>query len=100
MDAEKMNHRLDDISRQLEQHIRDNKNHLDRQDLTLYKLNETINGNGKPGLKTEMAMFSRDAKRVERWVWVVIGAIVMIAADRVFVSRVDKPADKPAAVSK
>ena len=46
----------------------------------LDRMDESIRGNGKPGLNTRLDRLEQDAKRQARLVWLVIGAAVTLVA--------------------
>ena len=45
----------------------------------LDQLDESIRGNGRPGINTRLDRLEQDAKRQARLVWLVVGAAVTLA---------------------
>jgi hypothetical protein len=46
----------------------------------LDRMDESIRGNGKPGINTRLDRLEQDAKRQARLIWLVVGAAVTLAA--------------------
>lgn len=49
---------------------------LSRQDKVLDRLDHTINGNGKPGLKTTVDSHERSLKLAKRIMWIVLTPVL------------------------
>ena len=45
----------------------------------LDRMDESIRGNGKPGLNTRLDRLEQDAKRQGRLIWLVVGSAVTLA---------------------
>ena len=45
----------------------------------LDRMDESIRGNGKPGLNTRLDRLEQDAKRQARLIWLVVGSAVTLA---------------------
>ena len=54
-----------------------------KQSPELVELREAIYGNGKPGLKTEMALVKATVDRIEKWMYVIGTAIVLFVLNEV-----------------
>ena len=46
----------------------------------LDRMDESIRGNGKPGINTRLDRLEQDAKRQARLIWLVVGSAVTLAA--------------------
>jgi len=45
----------------------------------LDRMDESIRGNGKPGINTRLDRLEQDAKRQARLIWLIVGAAVTLA---------------------
>lgn len=48
------------------------------------KLDESIRGNGKPGILIRLDRLEQDAKRQSKLIWLIIGAVITAGASYIF----------------